>query len=151
MFDVGGQRSERKKWIHCFEGVTAIIFCVALSAYDLVLAEDEETVSNIFFYYRWTLSIDFLSRNQLDDIGYFMKYFLFFSVQYKEKVCDKTLLISNGELFFSWFKSLEGDQYNKIMSIVHCHVSKLVIIAFVFLFDLESNAREYEIIRFNLQ
>lgn len=43
MFDVGGQRSERKKWIHCFEGVTAIIFCVALSAFDLVLAEDEET------------------------------------------------------------------------------------------------------------
>lgn len=45
MFDVGGQRSERKKWIHCFEGVTAIIFCVAMSAYDLVLAEDEEMVS----------------------------------------------------------------------------------------------------------
>ncbi|KAI9530853.1 hypothetical protein NQZ68_000344 [Dissostichus eleginoides] len=40
--DVGGQRSERKKWIHCFEGVTSIIFCVALSDYDLVLAEDEE-------------------------------------------------------------------------------------------------------------
>ncbi|EFX68117.1 hypothetical protein DAPPUDRAFT_260628 [Daphnia pulex] len=40
--DVGGQRSERKKWIHCFEGVTAIIFCVALSGYDLVLPEDEE-------------------------------------------------------------------------------------------------------------
>ncbi|KAJ8370231.1 hypothetical protein SKAU_G00102590 [Synaphobranchus kaupii] len=32
MFDVGGQRSERKKWIHCFEGVTCIIFCGALSA-----------------------------------------------------------------------------------------------------------------------
>jgi len=42
MFDVGGQRSERKKWIHCFEGVTAIIFCVSLSGYDLVLAEDDE-------------------------------------------------------------------------------------------------------------
>jgi len=42
MLDVGGQRSERKKWIHCFEGVTAIIFCVAMSEYDLVLAEDEE-------------------------------------------------------------------------------------------------------------
>lgn len=41
---MGGQRSERKKWIHCFEGVTAIVFCVSLSAYDLVLAEDEEMV-----------------------------------------------------------------------------------------------------------
>ncbi|KAG9513758.1 G-protein alpha subunit, partial [Aureobasidium melanogenum] len=39
MFDVGGQRSERKKWIHCFENVTSIIFCVALSEYDQVLLE----------------------------------------------------------------------------------------------------------------
>ena len=44
MVDVGGQRSERKKWIHCFEDVTAIVFCVALSAYDLTLAEDESVV-----------------------------------------------------------------------------------------------------------
>lgn len=49
MFDVGGQRSERKKWIHCFESVTAIIFCVALSEYDMVLAEDDEQV---FFWYK---------------------------------------------------------------------------------------------------
>lgn len=45
MFDVGGQRSERKKWIHCFEGVTCIIFIAALSAYDMVLVEDDEVVS----------------------------------------------------------------------------------------------------------
>ena len=49
MFDVGGQRSERKKWIHCFEGVTAIIFIVALSEYDLTLAEDQEMVRTIYF------------------------------------------------------------------------------------------------------
>ncbi|KAI9150927.1 guanine nucleotide-binding protein subunit alpha [Blastocladiella emersonii ATCC 22665] len=41
MFDVGGQRSERKKWIHCFENVTAIVFLVAISEYDQVLMEDE--------------------------------------------------------------------------------------------------------------
>jgi hypothetical protein len=35
MVDVGGQRSERKKWIHCFQDVTAVIFCVAMSEYDL--------------------------------------------------------------------------------------------------------------------
>jgi len=40
VMDVGGQRSERKKWIHCFEGVTAIIFAVALNEYDQKLFED---------------------------------------------------------------------------------------------------------------
>ncbi|KAL1657539.1 putative guanine nucleotide binding alpha inhibiting 1, partial [Schizophyllum commune] len=41
MFDVGGQRSERKKWIHCFESVTSIIFCTALSEYDQSLLEEK--------------------------------------------------------------------------------------------------------------
>lgn len=43
MFDVGGQRSERRKWIHCFENVTAVIFLCAISEYDQKLLEDEET------------------------------------------------------------------------------------------------------------
>ena len=42
MFDVGGQRSERKKWISCFDAVTSVIFCVALSEYDQVLLEEKE-------------------------------------------------------------------------------------------------------------
>ncbi|KAI0267852.1 G-protein alpha subunit [Gloeopeniophorella convolvens] len=41
LVDVGGQWSERKKWIHQFEGVPAIIFCVALSDYDQVLSEEK--------------------------------------------------------------------------------------------------------------
>jgi hypothetical protein len=48
MFDVGGQRSERKKWIHCFENVTAIIFLVAISEYDQVLIEDETVVCILY-------------------------------------------------------------------------------------------------------
>lgn len=47
MFDVGGQRSERKKWIHCFESVTSIIFCTALSEYDQVLLEEHNTVNSL--------------------------------------------------------------------------------------------------------
>jgi len=43
LVDVGGQRSERRKWMHCFQDVTAVIFVVALSEYDLKLYEDETT------------------------------------------------------------------------------------------------------------
>ena len=39
MVDVGGQRSERRKWIHCFENVTSIIFLVALSMKKKMLKE----------------------------------------------------------------------------------------------------------------
>lgn len=41
VIDVGGQRAERKKWIHCFEGVTAMLFLTAISEYDQFLFEDE--------------------------------------------------------------------------------------------------------------
>lgn len=41
IFDVGGQRPERKKWIHCFEDVTSLLFLVAISEYDQLLVEDE--------------------------------------------------------------------------------------------------------------
>ena len=42
MVDVGGQRSERRKWIHCFENVTSIIFLAVLSEYDMLLFETSE-------------------------------------------------------------------------------------------------------------
>jgi guanine nucleotide-binding protein G(s) subunit alpha len=40
MFDVGGQRDERRKWIQCFNDVTAIIFIAAASSYNMTLRED---------------------------------------------------------------------------------------------------------------
>lgn len=40
ILDVGGQRNERKKWIHSFDRVTAVIYVAALSEYDMYLFED---------------------------------------------------------------------------------------------------------------
>jgi guanine nucleotide-binding protein subunit alpha len=65
MVDVGGQRSERRKWIHCFQDVTAILFIVSLSGYDQCLVEDRGAV-------RWCLLRTSLPRltnfqNQMQD------------------------------------------------------------------------------------
>ncbi|GAB5365534.1 hypothetical protein AAMO2058_001066400 [Amorphochlora amoebiformis] len=43
MFDVGGQRGERKKWISFFDDVHAILFVASLSEYDQMLLEDNKT------------------------------------------------------------------------------------------------------------
>lgn len=41
VLDAGGQRSERSKWIHCFEGITLVLFVMAISEYDQMLFEDK--------------------------------------------------------------------------------------------------------------
>uniref|UniRef100_UPI00358F082E guanine nucleotide-binding protein G(s) subunit alpha-like n=1 Tax=Myxine glutinosa TaxID=7769 RepID=UPI00358F082E len=76
MFDVGGQRDERRKWIQCFNDVTAIIFVVACSSYNMVLREDSITnrlreAINLFksiWNNRWLVSIStilFLNKQDL--------------------------------------------------------------------------------------
>jgi len=79
MIDVGGQRTERKKWIHCFENVTAIVFVVALSEYDQSMFEDMKTnrihdaldlfeqISNLRWF-QHTAIILFLNKRDLFEI-----------------------------------------------------------------------------------
>ncbi|XP_048870351.1 guanine nucleotide-binding protein subunit alpha-12 [Brienomyrus brachyistius] len=43
MVDVGGQRSQRQKWFHCFDSITSILFMVSSSEYDQLLMEDRRT------------------------------------------------------------------------------------------------------------
>ncbi|KAF8214278.1 guanine nucleotide-binding protein alpha-2 subunit [Mycena galopus ATCC 62051] len=76
MVDVGGQKSERRKWIHCFQDVTAILFLVSLSGYDQCLAEDRDanqiqdamTIWDSICHSQWfkqTSIILFLNKNDL--------------------------------------------------------------------------------------
>ncbi|KIY50059.1 guanine nucleotide-binding protein alpha-2 subunit [Fistulina hepatica ATCC 64428] len=76
MVDVGGQKSERRKWIHCFQDVTAILFLVSLSGYDQCLVEDKDanqmqdamTIWDSICHSQWfrqTAIILFLNKNDL--------------------------------------------------------------------------------------
>eukprot|EP00761_Pharyngomonas_kirbyi_P014571 gb/GECH01014601.1/.p1 GENE.gb/GECH01014601.1/~~gb/GECH01014601.1/.p1 ORF type:complete len:359 (+),score=84.59 gb/GECH01014601.1/:1-1077(+) len=76
MVDVGGQRNERRKWIHVFDNVTAIIFVTSLSEYDLMLFEDDKMnrmrESLVLFdeicnsrYFKSTSVILFLNKSDL--------------------------------------------------------------------------------------
>ena len=56
--DVGGQRSQRQKWLQCFDSVTAILFLVSSSEYDQVILEDRYVIVTVtssrsihFFFY----------------------------------------------------------------------------------------------------
>ena len=49
LFDVGGEQSERKKWVHCFMNVVALVLLVSLSECDQMLYEDESVVCFIPF------------------------------------------------------------------------------------------------------
>eukprot|EP00761_Pharyngomonas_kirbyi_P014436 gb/GECH01014466.1/.p1 GENE.gb/GECH01014466.1/~~gb/GECH01014466.1/.p1 ORF type:complete len:351 (+),score=90.77 gb/GECH01014466.1/:1-1053(+) len=43
MIDVGGQRNERKKWIHCFQDVGAVLYIASLTGFDELCVEDDRT------------------------------------------------------------------------------------------------------------
>ncbi|XP_005801496.3 guanine nucleotide-binding protein G(o) subunit alpha-like isoform X1 [Xiphophorus maculatus] len=40
LYDVGGQRSERRKWLSCFDSIHALLFVVGLSSYDQMSFKD---------------------------------------------------------------------------------------------------------------
>ncbi|CAB3400989.1 unnamed protein product [Caenorhabditis bovis] len=47
LIDVGGQRTERRKWIHFFEGVTAVMFVASLACFDQFVEEEPKFSSMI--------------------------------------------------------------------------------------------------------
>ncbi|EPB70982.1 g-protein alpha subunit [Ancylostoma ceylanicum] len=42
LFDIGGQRIDRRKWATMYDGIDAILFCIAVSEYNQTMIEDPE-------------------------------------------------------------------------------------------------------------
>uniref|UniRef100_A0A9L0SVW3 Guanine nucleotide-binding protein subunit alpha n=1 Tax=Equus caballus TaxID=9796 RepID=A0A9L0SVW3_HORSE len=103
MVDVGGQRSERRKWIHCFESVTSIIFLVALSEYDQVLAEcdnenrmeESKALFKTIITYPWFLNssvILFLNKKDLLEEKIMYSHLISYFPEYTGRLALSSLL-----------------------------------------------------------
>jgi GTPase SAR1 family protein len=60
--DVGGQRNERRKWIHAFDDVTCVVFITSLSEYDQKLVEHEDT---------WRMAESLMLFEEICEMKYF--------------------------------------------------------------------------------
>eukprot|EP01128_Nolandella_sp_AFSM9_P004943 TRINITY_DN2331_c0_g1_i1.p1 TRINITY_DN2331_c0_g1~~TRINITY_DN2331_c0_g1_i1.p1 ORF type:complete len:343 (+),score=51.63 TRINITY_DN2331_c0_g1_i1:118-1146(+) len=96
LVDVGGQRSERRKWLHCFEDVTAIIYFINLGEFDMSLSED-------YRVNRLTESLDLFEEISSSDYFSETDFFMFFNKDdmFRRKV--------NSNQFVEHFTNYTGD------------------------------------------
>jgi len=97
LVDVGGQRSERRKWLHCFEDVTAIIYFVNLGEFDMTLSED-------YRVNRLSEALDLFEEISTSEFFHETDFFMFFNKDdvFREKVVNKK--------FFQHFPDYKGDK-----------------------------------------
>jgi len=98
MIDVGGQRTERKKWIHCFEDVLLVMFLAAASEYDQVLEEDhtENRMEESLNLFRTILSYHWFKNSA---IALFLN---------KKDLLEEKIQTSHLEDYFPKFTEFEG-------------------------------------------
>nr|CDJ84056.1 Guanine nucleotide binding protein (G-protein) domain containing protein [Haemonchus contortus] len=102
VFDVGGQRSERRKWIHCFDNVNAVIYVAAISEYDQVLREDNKTNR----LKEALLLFDGVINNQ-----YFKDVSVILFLNKKDLFAEKILYVSLKVCFESYDAERDGTGY----------------------------------------
>jgi len=133
MYDVGGQRNERKKWIHCFDDVTAVIFVAALSEYDQMLFEDGKTnrmteaiqlfsdICNNQFFVKSSMLL-FLNKKDLFENKIKTKHIGDVSdfADFTEKLGSPNYYNVACEYFLKKFKDQNGNQERVIYSHVTC-------------------------------
>ncbi|ETN97338.1 G Protein, Alpha subunit family member (gpa-3), partial [Reticulomyxa filosa] len=123
VYDVGGQRSERQKWIHCFDGVNAVLFVVSLSSYDQMLYEDNSVNAMTEAIELWedVANSPYFSNKKISMIIFFNKSDLF-----SIKVAKKSIK--------ALFKEYAGSEFDFQESIV--------FIRGVFLGKLRDNSKQ---------
>jgi len=88
LVDVGGQRSERRKWLHCFQDVGAVLYFISLDEYNLQLSEDyrvNRLQESLDLFEEITSSVSF--KNKIHFFVLYNKNDLF-----KEKVFNSALV-----------------------------------------------------------
>uniref|UniRef100_A0AC34QCC2 G protein alpha subunit n=1 Tax=Panagrolaimus sp. JU765 TaxID=591449 RepID=A0AC34QCC2_9BILA len=67
IFDVGGQKTERRKWIHVFDMCSAVFFIAAISEYDQFMREDNSTnrLIDALHLFKWIGNNDLFRKVQM--------------------------------------------------------------------------------------
>ncbi|XP_056634397.1 guanine nucleotide-binding protein G(q) subunit alpha isoform X3 [Diorhabda carinulata] len=157
MVDVGGQRSERRKWIHCFENVTSIIFLVALSEYDQILFESEnenrmeesKALFKTIITYPWfqhSSVILFLNKKDLLEEKIMYSHLVDYFPEYEGPQRDA---IAAREFILRMFVDLNPDSEKIIYSHFTCATdTENIKFVFAAVKDtiLQSNLREYNLV-----
>ncbi|XP_071055567.1 guanine nucleotide-binding protein G(q) subunit alpha isoform X1 [Onthophagus taurus] len=157
MVDVGGQRSERRKWIHCFENVTSIIFLVALSEYDQILFESEnenrmeesKALFKTIITYPWFTQssvILFLNKKDLLEEKIMYSHLVDYFPEYDGAQRDA---ITAREFILRMFVDLNPDSEKIIYSHFTCATdTENIKFVFAAVKDtiLQSNLREYNLV-----
>ncbi|XP_018328194.1 guanine nucleotide-binding protein G(q) subunit alpha isoform X3 [Agrilus planipennis] len=157
MVDVGGQRSERRKWIHCFENVTSIIFLVALSEYDQILFESEnenrmeesKALFKTIITYPWfqhSSVILFLNKKDLLEEKILYSHLVDYFPEYDGPQRDA---IAAREFILRMFVDLNPDAEKIIYSHFTCATdTENIKFVFAAVKDtiLQSNLREYNLV-----
>jgi len=105
--DVGGQRSERRKWIHCFQDVTAVLYVVSLADYDLTMEEDPTTN-------RLTESLDLF--NKVVNNAFFVNVDVVLFLNKKDVFRQKIVATPITECFREWPANKDPHSYDAAVS-----------------------------------
>lgn len=114
MVDVGGQRSERRKWINCFDDVKAIIFLVGLSGYNQVMFEDAS-------YNRMQESLELFSEVTKKDIFKNTPIFLFLN---KKDLFEDMVMKQKIDISVSFPEYKDGPDLEKSLAFIQNEYQK---------------------------